>query len=83
MLVNQQDIEHLYNSFIRSNSELYDININTIFRQFHTFLDSQNYYLPNINANSLDVDTIRQGKDFCLYIVKKCSNDSKYWKKIN
>ena len=77
------EIENLYNHFIKSNAELYNIDINTIFKQFNSYLESQNYYLPIGNANDLDINTIRQGKDLCFYIVKFGSDKTKYWKKIN
>ena len=81
--MNQLDTEQLYNNFIKANSNKYNISINTLFREFNSFLDSKNFFLPDENANTLDINTISLGKDFCVYIVKKCTDDSKYWKKIN
>jgi len=77
------DVEHLFHHFIKSNSEIYNISIDNIFKEFNSYLESQNYYLPIENANDLYINTIRQGKDFCLYIVKKGSDNTNYWKKIN
>tara|TARA_B110001450_G_scaffold192568_1_gene180836 strand:- start:529 stop:765 length:237 start_codon:yes stop_codon:yes gene_type:complete len=77
------EIESLYHHFIKSNAELYDIDINTIFKEFNLYLESQNYFLPICNANDLHINTIRQGKDFGLYIVKSGSDKTNYWKKIN
>jgi hypothetical protein len=81
--MNQLDTEQLYNNFIKANSNKYNISINTIFMEFNSFLDSKNFFLTDENANTLDINTISLGKDLCVYIVKKCTDDSKYWKKIN
>ncbi len=82
-VMNNKDIEHLYNNFIKSNASKYDVSIETLFKGFTNYLGSENFFLPEQNANDLDVNTINIGNDYCPYIVKKCSDDSHYWKKIN
>ena len=46
------------------------------------YLESKNYSLPEENANDVQFNTVRQGKDFCMYIVKRGSDKTHYWKKI-
>ena len=77
------DVEHLFNHFIKPNCDLYNIEIDDIFKEFYIYLESQNYCYPSCDINSLRVNTIKQGKDFCFYKVKCRSDNSKYWKKIN
>jgi len=76
------DPEQLFNNFIKSNSNIYNISIDSIFQELYIYLESKNYSLPEENANDVQFNTVRQGKDFCMYIVKRGSDKTHYWKKI-
>ena len=77
------DVEQLFNHFIKSNCDLYNIQVEEIFKEFDVYFESQNYCYPSCDIKMLKINTVRQGKDFCLYKVKIDSNNYKYWERIN
>ena len=77
-----ESIQHFY-GILKSNSEIYKISIDKIIESIYIYMESKNFFLPIEKANTLEIDTVRQGKDYCLYIVSKTNTDLKIWERIN
>ena len=71
--MNKQSIEKLYNSIINSNSLFYKLNPEHLLNEINSYnkIDS---FLPETDPNTLDINTIHQGKDCEMYIVRKFEN---------
>tara|TARA_B100000787_G_C16177813_1_gene290047 strand:+ start:321 stop:584 length:264 start_codon:yes stop_codon:yes gene_type:complete len=76
-------LKALYNNFILSNANKYEISIESLFKEIDDYLDSDNFFLPDENAQNLEYNTLRLGVDFCPYIVKIGSDKKHYWKRIS
>jgi len=80
--MNAESIQYFY-GILKSNSEIYNISIDKIIESMYIYMESKNFFLPIEKANTLEIDTVRKGKDYCVYRVTKTNTDLKIWERIN
>ena len=75
--------ESTYQKALLYELSLYNISIDKIIESMYIYMESKNFFLPIEKANTLEIDTVRQGKDYCVYRVTKTNTDLKIWERIN
>ena len=72
--MSQETIENLFNTIIVSNSKYHKLSTDTLFNEIknYTKLDINE---PLEDPNSLEINSIKQGEDKELYIVRPLHNE--------